>query len=331
MSTNEAFAAITDRICAQLADGVRPWAKPWRDGMSPLVQHMPHNLVGRNYRGANVLMLWAVGQSMGYASPVWLTFKQAIEAGGAVRKGERGTTVFFWKFGVAEDKATGETRQTCLARRYTVFNLEQCDGVTVPERRQRVLTPLERHAEADRIIAATGATIQYGGDRAFYAPSRDSVQLPVAEAFRDPAGFYGTAFHELGHWTGHESRLNRTFGRRFGDDAYAVEELVAELTAAFVCASTGIASTERDDHAAYLSEWLRVLRADSRAIVTAAAAAQKAADLILGRTFADAEDGTTEAEPAQPVTPVAVVPMPTPAPVLATARPVQFDLFSRAA
>ena len=294
MKSAELFDSIAARISAKLEQGVRPWARPWTS--RPGAMELPHNLKsGKAYRGANVFWLWLAQEAAGYESAAWLTYKQAADMGGNVRKGEKGTPVFFWSKFEKEDKATGEKKPGGMfAKAYTVFNVAQCEGIELP-----AALPCppegERVAAAEALIAATGAVIRHGGTRAFYAPSTDTVQLPVFGDFASADGYYSTAFHELGHWTGHESRLNREFGKRFGDDAYAFEELVAELTAAFVCGSQGFASVERDDHAAYLANWIRVLKADSGAFVTAASQAQKAADLILKSAAEAMPEG--EAEP----------------------------------
>jgi len=283
--SQETFAKIADAIAAQLEKGVRPWARPWRSGVGPVAFDMPHNIAGRNYRGGNVPYLWAVAAERGYHHPVWLTFKQAQASGGSVRKGERGSTVFFWNF---TKKIEGGVEKTVVwAKAYAVFNIAQCDGITLPSRAVHDLPLVERLAAADELIDRTGAVICHGGDSAYYSPARDVIQLPVAQAFVDIEAYYGTAFHELGHWTGHESRLKREFKGRFGDPAYAYEELVAELTAAFCCASVGIASYEREDHAAYLASWLKAIKDDPKAFISACGKAQAAADLILAAKASD--------------------------------------------
>lgn len=290
---NDVFQQITDSIIAQMEDGVLPWTQPWREGASAVGSAtMPHNIRGRPYRGANAFWLDLIGKSRGYARPVWLTFNQAKEAGGSVRKGEKGTPVFFWKFDKKLNTVTQKFEQTVFVKGYTVFNLDQCEGVACPEPRARPLQ--ERVEAAEALAAATGAQITYTGARAFYSPHFDSVQMPERGSFKSADGLYGTLFHELGHWTGHESRLAREFGRRFGDQAYAFEELVAELTAAFICGSQGFTAPARPDHASYIANWLKVLKGDPRAFITAASAAQKAADFILATQ--SAED---ELEPAE--------------------------------
>lgn len=207
-------------------------------------------------------------------------------------KGEKGTPVFFWKFTTYEDEKTGEKKQSVTVRTYYVFNIAQCEGVKTPKAPVPRTEP-ERIAAAEALLAATGANVQFGGSQAYYAPGPDVVVLPPRAAFKSVDGFYSTAFHEVGHWTGHPSRLNREFGKRFGDDAYAFEELVAELTTALVCASEGFVNEDRPDHAAYLKHWLGILKGDNRAFITAAGAAQKAADFILSAAVA-AEDGEAE-------------------------------------
>lgn len=287
MKTDELFQTIADRIRTQLEAGVRPWSQPWSAGHDARDYSLPHNLSGRPYRGANSFWLAMAQHARGYTSPVWLTFNQAKKAGGNVKKGEHGTPVFFWKFDVKPDPKTKEPKKVVWAKGYTVFNLDQCEGVKAPQRKAR--TQADRVHEAEALMAATGARIQFGGDKAFFMPSLDIVQLPVREAFKAPEFFYSTAFHELGHWTGHESRLKREFGKRFGDEAYAAEELVAELTAAFVMGHLGLANPERTDHAAYIAHWIKILRDDPRAFITAAGKAQAAADLILKSQEAEAD------------------------------------------
>jgi antirestriction protein ArdC len=216
----------------------------------------------------------------GYSSPVWLTYNQAAQAGGSVRKGEKGTAVFFWNFTEKTNAETGKLEKIVFAKAYTVFNLDQCDNVPAPKSAPQ-LSVFERNDAAEAVIAQTGAIIIHGGDRACYVQALDSIRLPERQSFLTADGYYSTAFHELGHWTGAKSRLDRTFGKAFGDEAYAAEELVAELTAAFVCGALGFDNPARDDHAAYLASWAKVLRSDPKAFITAAGKAQKAADFIL--------------------------------------------------
>jgi antirestriction protein ArdC len=222
----------------------------------------------------------------GYAAPIWMTFKQALELKASVRKGEHGSLVVFANtVNKTEKNDAGEDveRDIPFMKGYTVFNVEQIDGLpahyyATPE---NPLPASERIKNAEQFLAATKATIQHCGNSAFYAPSRDLIQMPPFEFFHDKESYYATALHELTHWTRHETRLNRDFGRqRFGDTGYAREELVAELGAAFLCAETGITPEIRADHADYIGNWLNVLKEDKRAIFSAAAHAQRAADFL---------------------------------------------------
>jgi antirestriction protein ArdC len=279
------YARVTDRIVEDLAAGVRPWMKPWSAGHAEgrISRPLRHN--GTPYRGVNVLLLWGEAQAKGFGSPSWMTYKQAQELGGQVRKGEAGSLVVYAdRYTKSETNERGEEaeREVAFMKGYTVFNVEQIDGlpakyVAPPA---PALPPLQLHQAAEAFFAGTRATFCHGGSRAFYAPAQDFIQLPPAEAFRDAESYAGTKAHELIHWTGHPSRNAREFGRRFGDRAYAFEELVAELGAAFLCADLGITSEVQPDHAAYLAHWLQVLKEDKRAIFSAAAHAQRAADYL---------------------------------------------------
>jgi antirestriction protein ArdC len=285
----DVYSRITNKIVADLERGVRPWHKPWSAGNTEgrIVRPLRHS--GVPYQGINVLMLWVAACAKGYSSPMWLTFKQALELGGHVRKGETGELVVYAGSTTREETAdSGETteRQIRFLKGYTVFNVEQCEGLPAhyhakPE--APTLTTMERHQAAEQFIAATRATIRHGGSRAYYAIEPDYVQLPPFETFESPEAYYATGIHELGHWTRHPSRLDRDFGRkRWGDEGYAMEELVAELSAAFLCADLGITPDIREDHAAYLASWLKVLKDDNRAIFSASAFAQRAADYLHG-------------------------------------------------
>lgn len=278
------YQEVTNTIIAELEQGAAPWVKPWKAG-SCSAGAMPYNAAtGKRYRGVNIPLLMAVAAR--YDAPAFVTFKQALELGGHVRKGERGTTVVFWKF--LQVTKAGDTSApdvdaapelVPMARAYTVFNIAQCDGLQL--RTVEAPKPINagaRSAELELAIANTGAAIAHGGDSAFYRSATDSIQLPNFEQFRDASNYYATAFHELAHWSGHESRLARKLGNRFGSDAYAAEELIAELTAAFLCAEHGVAGELR--HAGYLASWLKVLRNDKRAIFTAASKAQQSADYL---------------------------------------------------
>ena len=292
MSTNttrtriDVYSRVTDRIIADLKQGVRSWLKPWNASNTEgrITRPLRHN--GTPYRGINVLLLWGEAMDKGYASSIWMTYKQAVELSAQVRKGEHGALVVYADRLTrieAGDQGEDVEREIPFMKGYTVFNVEQIEGLpdhyTVkPELKGE---PLQLIEAAERFFAATGATVHHGGNMAYYAPGPDLIQLPPPEAFKDAESYAATKAHELTHWTKHERRLNREFGRnRFGDHAYAREELVAELGAAFLCADLGITPEPREDHAAYLGHWLEVLREDKRAIFSAAAHAQRAVDYL---------------------------------------------------
>ncbi len=280
------YTRVTTRIIAELEQGVRPWMKPWsvEHAAGRITRPLRHN--GIPYRGVNVLLLWGEAMAKGYAAPLWMTYKQSQELGAQVRKGEHGSLVVFAdRFTKTETNDQGEAVEHAIPfmKGYTVFNVEQIDGLPAHFYAQPVnpLPLCERIEHADRFITATAATIHHGGNQAYYAPSRDMIQLPPFEAFKDKESYYSTALHELTHWTRHETRLARDFGRqRFGDEGYAREELVAELGSAFLCADLGITPDIREDHAAYLGHWLKIIKDDKRAIFSAAAHAQRAADFL---------------------------------------------------
>jgi antirestriction protein ArdC len=280
------YEEVTARIISQLEAGIYPWAQPWSSAAA--MPGLPRNAIsGRTYSGINVLILWGAVIDGGFASQDWLTFKQALAAGGCVRKGARGQTIFYAdRFTPGDgheqgnDAEGGQKRSIPFLKRFTVFNRAQCDGL--PQHLSTDLTPLperELHDAAEALIKATGADFRTGGARAYYSPSDDHVQVPPQPAFPAQIDYYRTALHELGHWTGDGSRLGRDQSGRFGSAAYAREELCAELASAFLCAALGIVPTVR--HADYLGSWLTVLRADSRAIFKAASQASKAADYLL--------------------------------------------------
>jgi antirestriction protein ArdC len=293
--SRDLYQAVTDRIVQALEAGTKPWRKTWAGGGLQL------RSTGAEYRGINQLLLTLTAAEAGYSSPYWVTFKQALELGGAVRKGERSTEIVFYKKLTVEDRDAPEgedrSKQIPLLRSYRVFNADQCDGL--PAR----FTPAppaiaagnERDAIAEAALRSSGAVIREGGAQAFYSPSSDHVQMPPFEVFETTGGFLATLAHELTHWTGHRSRLDRIKGSSFGSPNYAREELVAEIGAAFICARLAIAGEHIDNHAAYLASWLKVLREDKRAIFKAAALAQSAADLVLVNAGTGA--GAIEAEP----------------------------------
>lgn len=276
------YSQVTDKILAGLENGTAPWVKPW-SARAFKGGAFAHNAVSkRQYSGVNVVLLWMAQDEGGFTANRWLTFKQAKEAGGNVRKGERGTMVVFVSHMVREDEKTGEEVRIPFLKKYTVFNVEQCEGLSETITGESLPMPVnkgDRAELADMFIAETGADFaEIGGDRAYYSPAQDHVRMPRFEQFKSADHFYATAFHELGHWTGHENRLHRDFSGRFGSRSYAAEELVAELTAAFLCAEFGFDGDLR--HTSYIKNWISLLKADSRAFVTAASKAQQAADFL---------------------------------------------------
>jgi len=281
------YREITDKIVLELEQGIVPWVRPWRSGVGSASLSLPKNaLTKRSYSGINIILLWSALDERGFASPHWLTFKQALELGGSVRKGEKGTSVYYAdKFIPEKERQRARDDGTDPAtihflKRYTVFNAEQCDGLSADLRIPRPLLPdCQTIPHAEALIAATGADFRVGGNEAFYVPSQDFIRIPHQSAFADQINYYRTAFHELGHWTGHASRLARDLSSGFGSGGYAREELVAEMATAFVCASLGIVPTVR--HADYIGNWLQALREEPRAIFRAASQASKAADFIL--------------------------------------------------
>jgi len=279
------YAQVTARVIAELEQGRLPWVQPWDSARCGCT--MPHNAgTGRAYSGINVLILWAAVVEGGFASQRWLTYRQCELAGGHVCKGEKGTTVYYadrFTPKGEEDRARDEdreARQVAFLKRFTVFNIDQCAGLPESFTSVAELPPeQEMVPHADALIRASGAEIRIGGDQAFYAPALDMIALPPQAAYPEPINWYRTALHELGHWTGHESRLGRDLSGSHGGNAYAREELVAELASGFTCASLSIHPSVR--HADYIGAWLEVLREDERAIFRAASLASKAADYLL--------------------------------------------------
>lgn len=279
------YQIVTDRVAQQLQQGVVPWQKPWQAGFT-----VPANLVSkRAYRGLNVFLLAA----QGYGSPWWATFKQIKDLGGSVRKGERGTCVVFWKFPGQQDVEVGEdperkTRKAPLLRYYTVFNVEQADGIPaekIPTAAAKA--SVQESLEAAELVLAdmpqAPAVHHVAGDSAHYNPAQDSVTMPLRSQFPIAARYFSTLYHELIHATGHVSRLDRTFGKTFGDQQYAREELIAEMGAAFLAAEVGLVDATIVQSASYIATWLQRLEQDATLVVVAAGRAQRAVDFIRSR------------------------------------------------
>ena len=294
----DAMQEFADRIVAELEQGVKPWVRPWDPEKAGGPQAPFNPVTGRRYHGINVLIL---GMDMGAfqsGDPRWMTYRQAQEKNWQVRKGEKSTTIFFSKPLEIEDGENEDGRKTIrLLKHYYVFHASQIDGI--PEYKAPTFeeAPWTRPEAADIILKNSGAVIRIGGDRAFYSPATDHIQLPPEHAFRGPPEFAATALHELGHWTGHPSRLNRDMQSRFGSAAYAMEELRAELASAFVASELGI-PTDIPQHASYLAHWIKPLKDDKREIFRAAADAQRIADMELG--FHPAYTTQLQVEPESP-------------------------------
>jgi antirestriction protein ArdC len=279
------YTRVTDRIIEALERGVRPWVQPWASQSGRQVARpLRHN--GVPYRGVNVLLLWAEAIEKRFTSPYWLTYRQALELKGHVRKGETGSVVVYSKkfTQIFRDEGGEEVEEAkLLLRSYVVFNVNQIDGLPAEYDPKPIECNnlVERIKTADDFFTHTGAAIIQGGDTACYIPSLDRIHIPRIDSFRDAESFYSTLAHECTHWTMHASRLNRTFGsKRWGDEGYAVEELVADCGAAFLCADLNLNCESREDHASYLAHWLKVLKADRQAIFTAASHAQRACDFL---------------------------------------------------
>ncbi|RWH49463.1 MAG: DUF1738 domain-containing protein [Mesorhizobium sp.] len=297
------YDEITGKIIAELEAGRFPWVQPWGTSSAQAPLGLPKNAsTGRAYSGINILILWGAVVQHGYPGQGWLTFRQALSLGGNVRKGEHGTTVVYADRFVPEDEKqrardTGEEAQAIpFLKRFTVFNVAQCEGlpediaVEAPPPPPGMIEPT-----VEALIKASGIDFRLGGDRAYYVPAHDYVMVPPPAAYHEPINWHRTALHELGHATGHASRLGRDLSGSFGTKKYAFEELVAEMNAAFCCASLGIVPTVR--HADYLASWLEVMREDNRAIVRAASQASKAADWLLAfLPETDGAAGTAEPE-----------------------------------
>jgi antirestriction protein ArdC len=282
----DVYETVTSQIIQAIEQGAGTWKMPWHTNGK--FAFSPINVASKKpYRGINTVCLWAAAQAKGYERGEWATYNQWQERGAQVRKGEKATLVVFWKFANSSESQDGDSdvaahgSRLLFTRGYSVFNAAQVDGYS-PTPDADIPMP-ERIAHADSFFKTLGADVRHGGNEAFYASATDHIQMPPFAAFRESVSYYSTLAHEHTHWTSRADRCNRELGKRFGDNAYAAEELIAELGAAFTCAHLGLSTEPRADHAAYLQSWMRVLKADKRAIFTAASKAQQAADWMLER------------------------------------------------
>lgn len=289
MKIKDLYQFVTNTVIAQLQEGVPPWVRPWADERVPGIGMIPSNLItGRLYSGSNILLLWLTATSMGYPNLQFCTYQQVNSIGAKVRKGEKAAHVIFTKHLMNKDEETGQDKASVVVKSYPVFNLSQLEGV--PERYLEPQQPDSaepKNQKATRFVRGTGIKVHHGANKAAYYPARDEIVMPTMGAFENEDAYWGTLNHELTHASGHKDRLARTFGRRFGDQAYAFEELVAELGSAFLCARLGIAGSFRS--ASYMDSWLKVMIADHRAVFTAASYAGQAADWLWKQAHGDGE------------------------------------------
>ncbi|WP_028004379.1 ArdC family protein [Sinorhizobium meliloti] len=280
-SIKDTYQRITDTIIEQLEAGTKPWIRPWRGNSRGSL--VPRRATGEAYRGINVLMLWLASELAGYEENTWMTYRQAQDLGGQVRKGEKGSLVVKYGTFTPKEREDDDERAIPYLKGYTVFNIEQIEDL--PDRFYRPVeelptTPVPHLETVEAFVRNTGAAINYGGTTACYRPAPDDILMPDRARFVDAVHLYSTLLHEVSHWSGAKHRLDRDLSGRFGSESYAIEELVAELSASFLCGDLGVAHDPRDNTATYLESWLKVLKNDKRAIITAAAKAQAAADYL---------------------------------------------------
>lgn len=285
-TTASIYDKITNQVIAALERGTDKFSLPWHRSTAPLSRPM-NAATGKAYRGVNVLALWASSEAQDFGHGLWATYRQWQSLGAQVRKGEKASPIVFYKVFDSRDEEQAEERDGSthiFAQASHVFNASQVEGFAVPEVPEG--EDFDPIPQAEAFVAATGALVRVHGDRAHYTPATETITMPDRERFFATASgspaqnWYATLLHELVHWSGADHRLARTFGKRFGDEAYAMEELVAELGSAFLCGDLGLSASPRPDHASYLASWLKVLKADNRAIFTAASAASKAAEWL---------------------------------------------------
>lgn len=281
-SHRDPMQEFADRIIAELEKGVKPWVRPWDPDRARGPQAPFNPVTGKRYHGINVLILGMDMRPFQSGDPRWMTYQQALEKEWQVRKGEKATTIFFTKPHEVEDDGTEDGRKTIrVLKHYAVFHASQIEGIPDYKAPNVEDAPWTRPEAADIILKNSGVLVRIGGDRAFYSPATDHIQLPPEHAFRGPPEFAATALHELSHATGHPSRLNRDMKARYGSAAYAMEELRAELASSFLASELGI-PTDIPQHASYIASWIKPLKDDKREIFRAAADAQRIADMLLG-------------------------------------------------
>jgi len=314
------FQEVTNTILKALEEGTKPWVRPWDPDLAGGPQAPFNPSTGKRYHGINVLLLAMSPLAFCSGDPRWMTYQQAQTKGYQVRKGEKSTGIFFFKPLEIEnkdrDEGDPETRTIGMLRAYSVFHASQIDGIPAYKVPTVEEAPWTRPEAANIILTNSRAVLRIGGDRAFYSPSTDHIQLPPECAFNGPHEWAATALHELGHWTGHPSRLDRDLRNRFGSAAYAMEELRAELSSAFVGSTLGL-PTDIPQHASYLASWIKALKEDKREIFRAAADAQKIADLVLNfhPDYAATLEPEAEAEKAEIVPVAGLLPRPVNQPI----------------
>lgn len=272
------YQDVTNRIIEALENGCAPWVKPWTSENKEGSSAIPFNAIsGANYNGVNTLLLWGAQMAAGFSSNTWMTFKQAKDLGGNVMKGEKSQSIIYYQMLKRKDE-DGKEVMIPILKSYSVFNLEQTEGIT--KKVKSPIAPDVEYTDALTLAEGIGASVLHGGDRAFFSPSQDFIKMPPQKAFDDLNQWDSTLLHELTHWTGHSSRIDRLKGKKFGDQDYAFEELIAEIGSALLGGNLNIPH-EKLQHAEYVQSWLTVLKSDKKAIFSAAKQAQKACDYIL--------------------------------------------------
>jgi antirestriction protein ArdC len=296
MKVNDLYTSVTNEVIRQLEEGVPPWTRPWKDAKARGIGMIPSNLVtGRLYSGGNILLLWLYGVQRGFEGFQYCTFNQLNGLNASVRKGEKATHVLFTKHIVKKDEATDEDRRSTVVKTYAVFHSSQIENLDPKYLEAQQFDDREAtHDKALELMRGSRIDIEHGGNKASYYPRQDKIHMPPFGSFENENAYWGVLYHEMTHATGHEDRLKRSFGKRFGDNAYAFEELVAELGSAFLCGRLGIEPTFRS--AAYIESWLKVLKADNRAILSAASYAGHAADWLWEKAFYAENEDTPDVE-----------------------------------